>query len=173
MNKIKEAFDFVIKKDSKSIKIIVAVGLIGILLLAIPEMVSNNKKEVTSDSSFDYFEYTDMLEKKLTSVISEIDGVGECTVMITLEKTQESVYATDNERKSDSNSLSSKDSYVLYDSDKGEAPVLIKEYTPTVQGVTVVCSGGDNIEVKENIINAVTSLFNISTNRISVSKLKQ
>ena len=37
---------------------------------------------------------------------------------------------------------------------------------------TVVCDGGDDETVREAIINTVTSLFNISTNRVSVSKIK-
>lgn len=61
---------------------------------------------------------------------------------------------------------------MIYDSENGETPVLIKEYLPKVQGVTVVCTGGDNTAVKEKIIESVTSLFNIPTNRVSVSKIK-
>ena len=34
------------------------------------------------------------------------------------------------------------------------------------------CTGGDNTQVREAIINTVTSLFDISTNRVSVSKIK-
>ena len=95
-----------------------------------------------------------------------------CEIMITLENTKESVYATDFENKSDDTSVNQKDEYVIYSSDNGETPVLIMEYFPKVQGVTVVCSGGNNVAVKEKVIEAVTSLFSIPANRVSVSKLK-
>ncbi|MGN1329704.1 MAG: hypothetical protein ACI4V4_08420 [Eubacterium sp.] len=156
-------------------KIIIAVGLIGVILIAMSDIFPKSEGDtssVTSDS-MSYIEYTNELEKKLCNIVSSIDGVGECKVMITLENSKESVYATDNENKTDSDSKSSKDEYVIYDSDGGETPVLIKEYYPKIQGVSVVCTGGDSIVIKEQIINTVTSLFNISTNRVSVSKIKE
>jgi stage III sporulation protein AG len=172
-SKIKELIKNVLPTDSKKVKIIVAIGLIGIVLILASEMFENDssKQEVESDS-ISYEEYTAQLENRLTELISSIDGVGQCQVMITLENTTESVYATDIEIKNDDSSLNEKNGYVIYDSDDGETPVLIKEYLPKVQGVTVVCSGGDNTAVREKIIESVTSLFNISTNRISVSKIK-
>lgn len=173
MSKITEAIKNMLSSDGKKIKIIVAVGLIGIVLIFASDMLDNGEdKQTENDADISYEEYTKQLEDKLTDTISLIDGVGECKVMITLENTTESVYATDAETKSDDSSLNQKDEYVIYDSKDGETPVLIKEYFPRVQGVTVVCSGGDNTAVKEKIINSVTSLFNIPANRVSVSKIK-
>lgn len=173
VNKLKDSLTSFISGDSKKIKIIIAVGLIGIVLIFASDMLhKGNEKQEVSNEKISYEEYTQQLENKLMSLITSIEGVGECHVMITLETTTESVYATDVEMKNDDNSINQKDEYVFYDSEKGETPVLIKEYLPKVQGVMVVCTGGDNIAVKEKIIQAVTSLFNIPTNRVSVSKIK-
>lgn len=174
-NKLKDVFEYLKKVDSKKIKIIVAIGLIGVILIAMSDIFTNNDNDVkpSTQSNMNYYEYADELEKRLCNIVSSMNGVGECKVMITLENSKESVYATDNENKSESGSSSSKDEYVIYDSDDGEAPVLIKEYYPKIQGVSVVCSGGDNVVVREQIINTVTSLFNIPANRVSVSKIKE
>lgn len=171
---MKDSLSKVFSKDGKKIKIIVAVGLIGILLIFTSEIFSNDnsKSRKSNETSFDYIQYTDELENKLNETISSIDGVGECKVMITLENSSENVYATDNEIKNSENSINQKDEYVIYDSQNGETPVLIKEYFPRVQGVTVICTGGDNTAVKEKIIQSVTALFNISASRVSVSKIK-
>lgn len=173
-NKIKEYISKITNGDDRKIKALVAVGLIGIILIFASEFFSSNNAEMSVDSSqgFDYEQYTLTLESRLEEVISSIDGVGKCKIMITLENTNESVYATDNEIKSDDNSLNQKDEYVLYETDGGETPVLIKEYMPKVQGVTVICDGGDNKQIQEKIINSVTALFNIPTSRVSVSKIK-
>ena len=173
-NKIKEKISKFISGDSKKIKIIVAVGLIGMLLILASDVFSKNtdNTEKTESTKITSSDYTDQLELKLVDVISSISGVGECKVMITLVNSAESVYATNNEIKTDEKSTNQKDEYVLYDASSGEAPVLLKEYLPQVQGVTVVCSGGDDIVTKEKIIEAVTALFNIPANRVSVSKLK-
>ena len=60
----------------------------------------------------------------------------------------------------------------MYDGENGESPVLIKEFYPEIKGVAVVCSGADNTVVRENVINCISSLYGISTAKISVSKLK-
>ncbi len=172
-SKIKDGLSKFISGDGKRLKIIVAIGLIGIILIFASNLFESSEKETdTADTGISYEEYTNQLEKRLKNLVSTIDGVGECRVMITLENTTESVYATDVEIKNDDNSLNQKDEYVLYDSEKGESPVLIKEYLPKVQGVTIVCTGGENKAVKEKVIQSVTSLFNIPANRVSVSKIK-
>lgn len=174
--KIKEYINKISNGDDRKIKILVAVGLIGIVLIFASEFLNNDVKQsdISSNSGeFDYEQYTASLEEKLEDVISSIDGVGRCKIMITLENSNESVYATDNELKSDENSVNQKDEYVLYETDNGETPVLIKEYLPQVQGVTVICDGGDNRQIQEKIINSVTALFNIPTSRVSVSKIKK
>lgn len=174
VNKIKDAVNYILKSDGKRVKIIVAMGLVAIILIAFSSLFQSNDNKTTKSEevSFDYSQYSEQTEKKLTNIVSSIDGVGECDVMITFEYSNENVYATDSENKNDESSQSNKDEYVLCDSQNGEKALLIKEKYPTVQGVSVVCSGGDNVEVREAVINTVTSLFNISANRVSVSKIK-
>ncbi len=174
VNKIKDAVNFIMKSDGKRVKIIVAMGLVAIILIAFSSLFQSNDKNTSKkeEVSFDYSQYSAQTEKKLTDIVSSIDGVGDCEVMITFEYSNENVYATDSENKNDESSQSNKDEYVLYDSQNGEKALLIKEKYPTVQGVSIVCSGGDNVEVREAVINTVTSLFNISANRVSVSKIK-
>ncbi len=174
MNDIKERIEKFLKSDERRIKIIVTVGIIGVILLVVSSAAQNKTPDKKSESiaDIDYTSYCSKLEEELKEVISSIDGVGKCEIMITLENSSENVYATDNEIRSDSASSSSRDEYVLIDSNGVQQPVLIKEYYPKVQGVSVVCSGGDNSKVKAEITDTVTSLFNISANRVSVSKLK-
>lgn len=170
---IKEKITSFIKSDNKKIKIITILGALGIVLILLSGFTGDSQKSSnTAKEQISYEEYTQQLEEKLTNIISSISGVGECEVMITLENSYESVYATNSEFKNNDDSVNQKDEYVIYDADSGETPVLIKEYMPKVMGVSVVCSGGENIEVKEKIIESVTALFNISANRVSVSKIK-
>ena len=46
-----------------------------------------------------------------------------------------------------------------------------KEKTPKISGVLVVCEGGENTTVKQNISEAVMALFQIDVNRIKVVKM--
>lgn len=174
VNKIRDALNLIQKGDGKKVKIICAVGLVGIILIAMSSLFQTDKSKsnVEDDTAVDYSSYSKETEQKLTDIVSSISGVGECKVMITFETGSENVYATDSETKSDDNSADDKSEYVLYNSSNGEKALLIKEKYPAVGGVSIVCDGGDDETVREAIINTVTSLFNISTNRVSVSKIK-
>lgn len=160
-----------LKNSDSRIKIFVIIGLIGIMLIVSSEMLPKHEKSDEQDSK-NYSQYADELEKKTEKIISSIDGVGECNVMLTLASSNEYIYAQNSENKIDNSSNSQKNEYVLYDGANGDEPLLVKEYFPSVYGVVVVCSGGENVLVKERVINTVSSLYNIPTSRISVNKLK-
>lgn len=167
INKIK---DFVVNPQNRT-KLLIIIGLIGVLLIMCSEINPKlNDKAIKSNVSYD--EYIDELEEKTENIISLIDGVGSCKVMITLATSNESIYAQNIDEKTDSSSISQKSEYVFNDKSDGDEPVLIKEYFPNVQGVVVVCSGGDNSVVREKVIGSISSLYNVPTSNISVTKLK-
>lgn len=174
MIKMQEKMKQLLSDYSTKRKVFILLALLGAILVLLSGGFSNSAKKDSAkeQTTCDYSAYTDVLEQRLQKTISSIDGVGECQVMITLKKSGENVYAKNSESKSDESSKSSDDSYVLYDSEDGESPLLIDAYFPDVQGVAVVCSGGGNNAVREKIIETVSSLFGIPTNRISVSKIK-
>lgn len=174
MQEIQEKFKEIMNDPASKRKLFISIVLVGVIIvIASSTLFPSGEKQQAGDTKTDYTVYTDNLEEKLTDTISSISGVGSCKVMITLYKSSENVYAKNNDSKVDSDSKSESEEYVIYDGDNGESPILINEYFPNVQGVAVVCSGGDNPVVKEKVIETVSSLFSISSNRISVSKIKE
>ena len=169
-NKLREIAEK-IKNSDKKLKIFVAIGIIGILLIllseAVPAGVSKNEKKES-----DYSNYVSSLEEETKQVVESIDGVGKCVVMITLKASNENVYARNTDENNSSSSISKSDEYVFYKGDSGETPVLLKEYFPQINGIAVVCSGADNYAVKESIISCLSSVFDIPTSKISVTKIK-
>lgn len=173
-NKFKESILSLAKLDKKT-KIIMAVGLIAVFLILISELIPGNTAQKNKSSQRDVFSYSDYvehLEKNTCDIISSISGVGKCKVMITLKNSNESIYAKNTDENSNNSSFSKTYEYVLYDSENGEEPILVKEYMPQIQGVAIVCEGADNSVVRESVISSVSSLFNISSSKISVSKIK-
>lgn len=170
---------FVIKNfiAKNKLKLIIALGMCGILLIAATSVFSSDDSGETrvqeTIQATDWSAYKSELEQELTDVISAMDGVGACEVMITLNETNENVYAQNSSEKTEENKSEYESEYVIHSGENGDDPVLIKQYFPQVKGVAVVCTGGDDIRVKENIVNSVTALFNISSNRISVSKINE
>ncbi len=173
--KIKKVSEFLEDRDRKR-KLIVITGIIGVLLILLSEINLPFSKEAESSySSFDgdYSAYVNSLNDELTDIISSIKGVGECRVMITLKNTNEKVYAQNSNNSFSDSSNSKNNEYVFYESNSGDAPILLKENFPDIEGVAVVCSGGDDYAVRESVIRCVCALFNISTSRVSVSKLSE
>lgn len=168
--KISEALSKLQKSDSK-IKIAVVLGLVGILLLGASEIIPKKSAE-PQKQEMTCSQYTAELESKTQQIVSSISGVGRCRVMITLKNSNENIYAKNNTENTNDGNYSSESEYVLYDGENGESPVLIKEFYPEIKGVAVVCSGADDTAVRENVINCISSLYGISTAKISVSKLK-
>lgn len=169
--KLKEKFsDLMRTKDARN-KLLIAAAALGVILILLSELNFSSPQAEESVQTGDYAEYVSTLNDELTNVISSIDGVGTCKVMITLKNTKESVYAENNETSSSDSSNSQNNEYVIYNSENGDSPLLLKEEMPQVAGVAVVCSGGDSEAVREKIIDCVCALFNISSSRVSVAKL--
>lgn len=174
-NKIEEIMQKLkLKKGDKGVKILIVIGLIGILLIALSEAVPSQKQssKSTNEDLASYSAYARSLEDETAEIISSIEGAGVCKVMLTLKNTNESIYAENNEEDVREGSFSKKSEYVLYDASSGDSPLLIQQKFPQVQGVVVVCSGGDNTVVRENIIKCISALYDIPSTRINVSKLK-
>lgn len=160
-----------IKISDKKLKFLILIGFIGILLILLSEMLpaSSDKKQA---ESFSYEKYEQTLEEKCEGLIESIDGAGECRVMLTLKQSNESVWAKNLEESRNEGNYSNSYEYVLYKGQNGETPILLKEYLPQVKGVAVVCAGADDIRVKENIISSLSSVLDIPSSKISVSKLR-
>ena len=161
-------------KFSNKGNILVLVGFIGIFLILMSELPLNKSDNLDKkDNDKSNTTYVEEIEKKTSQIVSSINGVGRCKVMITVMQTNESVYAKNVDENNQHGYYSQNNEYVLYKDENGETPMLIKENYPKITGVAIVCDGADKIEVKKQIIDVITSLFDISSSHISVSKIKQ
>lgn len=174
-------------------KLIVAVGLVGMLLVLISQFVGSGaasaKEKAPQDTTTAQYtteDYAAQLEEKLQRLISSIQGVGTTQVMVTMEHGVEYVYAqqekSSTDKKLEPGSEESGErldykynveySYVFVDNGYGDKqPLLRTELQPKVQGVVVVCEGADDIRVEQSITNVVTTALHIPTTRVCVVKI--
>ena len=171
MNRLTEVFNGITKGD-KRIKFFAALGFAAILLILLSELTPSSTSVKEKKTEENYSDYIESLETETEELISSISGAGRCRVMLTLKNSKESVFAKNTDENTQSGSISIKNEYVLYDGQDGEAPLLIKQYYPDIQGVAVVMDGADNTQVKECVINTVSALFDVPVSKISVSKYK-
>jgi len=172
----------------KGIKILLILGIIGIVLIFISEYVSfGNKQPVaanSSSSSDNLQNYTSSLETKLKTILSSIDGVGKADVMITFDSGTQFVYeqtaketnnTTDQTQgdggKQTTANNDNETTPVIINADSGVQQPLVKtELLPSVKGVVIVCYGGDDATVKENVSKAVSVALGLTPNHICVTK---
>lgn len=108
------------------------------------------------------------LEERLENLLSQIDGAGKVTVMITLETTSERVYAEDiRTERSDGAKSGTQSEVVLAGS--GKTPVEKNVIQPVVRGAAVVCAGASDPVVREKLANAAASVLNIGLSRVYVT----
>ncbi len=51
-----------------------------------------------------------------------------------------------------------------------ERPIVLKEIEPKVGAVAIICDGGDNNEVKLKLTLTVSTLFDIPSHKITITK---
>lgn len=172
INKIKDIF-----KRDKKLLIIFILAVSGIVLLLFSEVFDDEKIKNDKDVVMTNENYADMIENKLAEIISSVDGAGRTEVMVTIETGEENVYArqvkTDEEKSENKNSTNYEYEYIVIKSGSStENGMLLKVIEPNIRGVAIVCDGGDNAAIRENIINIVSAVLDIKTNKISVCKRK-
>jgi len=170
--------------NEKNKKILLALGLVaGVVLIILSFFTAgNNNKDNTknTDTTNDLIRidtkiYITEQEKKLCEILRRINGVSDPFVMITLDSSSEYIYALKEsikESSSKNGETTQKDvqkDIVLYeDEKKTKSPILIKEIQPKIKGVAVVCKGVGSADMQLKIINLVSTVLNLPTNKVYV-----
>lgn len=171
LKKLKTVF-----QTEKHVRVLVVLGIVGVLLICLSEFITFTPKPEDAQSETQTADFCENTEEKLESILAQMQGAGRVQVMVTLESSDEKIYAadakTDTKSGADSQQKSTDEKYVLIDSNNGDDGILLKTNAPKVKGVIVVCDGGDDPSVVKQITDAVSAALGIGANRISVMKMK-
>ena len=155
----------------KKYRYAILVLLIGLVLMSIPSFqdskdaaVSDNRVQTVDEPS---------LESKLSQILSQVNGAGKVEVIRTVAAGEEVVYQTDNdETNTADSSAKNADTVTITDANRNQNG-LVRQVNPAVyQGAIIVCEGADNPTVHLAIVDAVSKITGLGTNRISVLKMK-
>ena len=111
----------------------------------------------------------------MIEVLSAVDGAGQVNVMITVDGSPELVYANEKDQASSTNSsgsvtASTYSSPIIINANGTSTALVMTEILPAVKGVIVVASGAGNVATKLDLLNAVSTLLDISTNQVTILK---
>ena len=156
----------------KVMRLLLVLGLAGILLIALSEWLpSRRTTEESASVTLTEAQVEQALERRITALLRAVEGVGFCRVMVTLESGTRMVYAADAVSSTGADGAASlSESYLTVDTDAGPVGLLLTRIQPTVKGVAVVCDGGDSDAVRQRVIQVVSTAFHISERRVCVVK---
>ena len=141
----------------KKYRLAALVVLLGVVLMLLP---TGGKAQTSGDGGETLWEAFSLeeTEKRMAEVLGAIDGVGRVRIMLTLR-------AGSTLRLAEDSSLSDRGS--------GRQEVVVtQQLYPTYQGAVVVCEGAGSSSVRLAVVNAVSVLTGLSSDRISVVKWK-
>ena len=150
-------------------KYILLILLIGIILMSLPDGTRETPQQEINETSPSSATQAEALE----NILSQIAGVGRVKVLLTEAAGAETLYQTDEDRSTSSDSQSIRvETVIVTDSGRGEHG-LVRTVTPPVYlGAIIVCQGGDSPAVRLSIVEAVSNATGISSDRITVLKMK-
>lgn len=175
-------------KGIKNIEVIAAV-LIAALILAIYILPGTSAKKDTNSSSGDISNNTEnetTAEERLREILSGIEGAGKVDVMITYEASSEVVTAqsvdkqtsiiteTDasGKNKRSETVIENQEPVTVQDSD-GDSALVLVEKEPLVRGVIVVAEGAGNIKVRMDLLKAVQTALQVSSDKVEVFEMNK
>ena len=144
----------------------VTVGVMAMLLLLLSELLPSGNTQKTAASTVRtaaVSQYQTQLEQQLEELISQLQGAGRTTVMVTLTTGEETIYAVDTQ----TGDLQQQEKHVLLQD--GSA---LAETTYLPQVCAVLCEGGGDVRVAARITELLHSLLDLPTNRICVEQRK-
>ena len=147
------------------------VALAGVVLMLLPGKKDSMPDAETAEGETFSLEET---ERRMAEVLGAMDGVGRVQVMLTLRSGETLSLAEDSSATLGSGGDVRQDSQVLTvnrGSGKQEVVVTQRLY-PTYQGAVVVCQGAGDSRVRLTVIDAVSVLTGLSSDKISVVKWK-
>ena len=157
----------------KKYRLALLVVLLGVGLVLLPGGSTAQTSGESSELPGEVFSLEET-EQRMAEVLSTIDGVGRVRIMLTL-RAGSSLRLAEDSSLSDSTGGQTKQEKQVLTVNRGsgrQEVVVTQQLYPTYQGAVVVCEGAGSSSVRLAVVNAVSVLTGLSSDRISVVKWK-
>lgn len=164
------------KKKTQYLAVIIIIAVI--LTIYFSTFLDSTPQTEQPQSLAEVENTTELLEQKVKSALSKVDGAGKVEVVINFASTPELVPAlaedvqtssSNEENKSSQTKSERTDIAAVQGGDTGA--LIIKENQPEVRGVIVVAEGAGDIGVRVSLLNAVTTLLDVDPGQVEVLKM--
>lgn len=159
---IKELHVKELLKQFLSSKYLIVLALVGAILILLPTgSTQKNKPASAQDIAPPEFSL-EAQEEKIKEAVESIDGVGKVRVILSLKGgVARDIAFEDN-------------TALVVSAGSGTQRAVETRYLyPEYQGAVVICEGGELSRVRLDVTQAVSSLTGLSSNKITVTKMKK
>ncbi len=139
--------------------------LLGIFLMTLPQQEEPRPEPVQQTGE----EEASDLEDSLEQILSQLQGAGRVSVLLTQARGEQTIYQTDGR---ESPQEEHRDTVLVTNAQREETGLIRQVIPPVYQGAIVVCQGADNASVRLSIVEAVMSVTGLTSDHITVLKMK-
>ena len=152
----------------KEYRYVILVLVLGILLMMLPQ--GKKKKKKDDNVLIPETEAVETLQEQLEQLLSQVQGAGKVRVLLTEAEGERVIYQTDGEQGSQNSTRA--DTVIVSDSARAESGLVQQILPPSYMGAIILCQGADSASVRLSLIEAVSNATGLSSDRISVLKMK-
>ena len=135
---------------------------IGLMLLPSGEHDMQSDPEIRQEEAMS-------ISESLEQILGQIEGVGRVKVMLTQSAGEITIYQEDTDHSADT---VREDTVLVTGESRQEMGLVRQVIPPKYQGAVVVCQGGDRAAVRLAIVDAVAAVTGLTSDRITVLKMK-
>lgn len=190
-------------KNKNNLLIIVLVGIL-FMVISLPDAKTGKSVDTSSENVTSEFnnmglekepeievwqdetaQYVEQLEKRLSELLTRVEGAGKVEVIITLRSSIERVVEKDigtqqsETQETDAQggnrtvgSASTNEGTVYVTEGSSSAPYVVKTISPAVEGVVVLAQGAGIGSVSKELSEAVQVLLGIEAHRVKILKME-
>ena len=152
----------------KEYRYVILVLVLGILLMMLPQGKTEEKKD--DNVLIPETEAVETLQEQLEQLLSLVQGAGKVRVLLTEAEGERVIYQTDGEQSSQNSTRA--DTVIVSDSARAESGLVQQILPPSYMGAIILSQGADSASVRLSLIEAVSNATGLSSDRISVLKMK-
>lgn len=181
MNYLETMKNIVKNKEKRVENLIFLVVILVIILITFNYLFGEDKKKtvqnsnstttrenINNSSDVANKDAQDNLESKLASILSQISGINNVSVVITYasQSTTTPVYNVKEQEKSGEKSV---EKSVAYNEQNGSKTAIIESVElPKVEGAIIVAAGASGVEMRSRIASAVSSVTGVPVYKVQV-----
>lgn len=156
----------------KKYRYVAIVLLAGLFLMLLPEG-DTTQEEILQPQAETVPDSPVSLQDSLSEILSKIEGAGKVQVLLSQAAGEQTIYQTDEDLSSgETGSDIRRETVIISGSDRAESGLVQQVNPPVYLGAIVLCQGADSAAVRLAIVEAVANATGLTTDKISVLKMK-